>query len=148
MKRPTKTAIFGLLLLGLLSVIEMGPVAFGDFVVAPKGLLARDGISYELKHLNKHLPDTAEAARLIRKDGSAHVFKDKATLSRVERELLESGESLGTVRGWGRYGKHFDEPIGFRIDTSGNKIPLHYGELKLNPKTGLYHIIPRTRPAS
>jgi hypothetical protein len=94
------------------------------------------------------LPDTAEAARLIRKDGSAHVFKDKATLSRVEQELLESGESLGTVRGWERYGKHFDEPIGFRIDASGNKIPLHYGELKLNPNAGLYHIIPRTRPAS
>ncbi|MFH5806531.1 RHS repeat domain-containing protein, partial [Alienimonas sp. DA493] len=115
---------------------------------APRGLLCRQGLSYELKHLNKHLPDTSESARLIRKDGSAHVFKDKATLGRVEQELLRCGDSLGTVRGWERYGKYFNEPIGFRIDAQGNKIPLHYGELKLKAETGCYHVIPRTRPAS
>jgi hypothetical protein len=42
----------------------------------------------------------------------------------------------------------FDEPIGFRIDAQGNKIPLYYGEMKLNPNTGLYHVIPRTGPSS
>ena len=94
--------------------------------VAPNGLMGREGLAYELKHLNKHLPDTPESLRLIQKEGSAHVFNDKAALSQVEQAILEKGESLGTVRGWERYGLRFDEPIGFRIDANGNKIPLYY----------------------
>lgn len=147
-RQATGNRLFLAILFSLIIGTAWRSVAWSNSSVAPKGLLSREGISYELKHLNKHLPDTAESARLIRKEGSALVFKDKATLSRVERELLESGESLGTVRGWERYGKRFDKPIGYRIDAQGNKIPLHYGELKLNPQTGLYHIIPRTGPTS
>jgi hypothetical protein len=117
-------------------------------VHAPNGLMGREGLAYDLKHLNKHLPDTPESLKLIRKEGSAHVFNDKATLSQVEQAILERGESLGTVRGWERYGLRFDDPIGFRIDARGNRVPLHYGEMKLDPKTGTYHVIPRTGPSS
>ena len=115
---------------------------------APRGVVDRQGLNYDLKHLNKHLPDTPEAQRLIRRDGSAHVFKDKETLARVEQAILERGEDLGTVRGWEHWGLKFDDPIGFRIDADGNRIPLFYGELKLNPQTGAYHLVPRTRPAT
>ncbi len=44
-------------------------------------------------------------------------------------------------------GLRFNQPIGYRIDASGNKIPLHYGELKLDPATCRYHVIPRTGPS-
>jgi hypothetical protein len=115
---------------------------------APNGLSGRQGLRYDPKHLNKHLPDTAESAKLIQKEGSAHVFNDEATLRHVEQAILERGEATGSARGWERFGLRFDEPIGYRIDAQGNKIPLYYGELKLDPKTGKYHVTPRTGPAT
>jgi hypothetical protein len=114
---------------------------------APKGLAGREGLSYDAKHLNKHLPDTPESLKLIKKEGAAHVFTDEATLRNVEQAILDRGEYVGTFRNAARYGLHFDKPIGYRIDAQGNKIPLYYGELKLNPKTGKYHVVPRTGPA-
>jgi hypothetical protein len=99
-----------------------------------------------LKHLNKHLPGTTESAKLIQKEGAAHVFTDKATLSQVEAAILERGQSTGAVRGTERFGLRFEDPIGYRISRDGNRIPLHYGELTLKPD-GRYHLIPRTRPA-
>jgi len=112
-----------------------------------KGLTGHTGLSYDTKHLQKHLPDTPEAAKLIKKEGAAHVFNDEATLRRVEAEILARGANTGAVRGAERYGLRFDEPIGYRIDAAGKKIPLHYGELKLDPATGKYHVIPRTGPS-
>lgn len=109
-------------------------------------LSSQVGLAYDLKHLNKHLPGTVESERLLQKDGAAHVFTDKATLSFVEATIFERGESRGVVRGTARYGFLFDRPIGERVAVDGGRIPLHYGEMKLNPD-GRYHIIPRTRPA-
>jgi hypothetical protein len=90
------------------------------------------------------LPDTPQSLRLIEREGAAHVFTDKATLGRVDAAIFERGQYTGTVRGWERYGLQFEEPIGYRIDAAGNQIPLHYGELKFNPQTGGYHLVPRT----
>lgn len=110
---------------------------------AKKGL-SQDELAYQLKHRNKHLPGTAQANKLIRKEGAAHVFIDKATLSQVEKAIFERGQYNGNIRGADRYGVMFDKPIGYRISADGSKVPLHYGEMKV--KDGLYHIIPRTSP--
>jgi hypothetical protein len=99
-----------------------------------------------LKHLNKRLPGTKESAKLIQKEGAAHVFTDKASLSQAEAAILERGQLTGSVRGTERYGLLFEEPIGYRISQDGSRIPLNYAELKLGPD-GRYHIIPRTGPA-
>jgi hypothetical protein len=90
------------------------------------------------------LADTPRSLKLIEREGAAHVFTDKATLGQVDAAIFERGQYSGTVRGWERYGLRFDEPIGYRIDSAGNRIPLHYGELKFNPETGGYHLVPRT----
>ncbi len=111
---------------------------------APPPAVNRDGLSYDTKHLAKHLPDTPQSAKLIKKEGAAHVFTDEATLRRVEEDLLTRGEPTGSVRGADRYGLRYDEPIGYRVDAAGNKLPLHYGEMKLDTATGKYHVIPRT----
>ncbi len=99
-----------------------------------------------MKHLNKHLPGTAESAKLIQKEGAAHVFTDKATLTQVEAAILERGQATVSVRGTERFGLRFEDPIGYRISRDGNRIPLNYGELTLK-HDGRYHLIPRTRPA-
>jgi hypothetical protein len=104
-------------------------------------------LSHETKHLNKHLPDTPQSDKLLRKGENAHVFNDKETLSRVEAEILKNGQYTDTVRGTERYGLRFNEPIGYQIRPDGSKLPLSYGELKLNSETGGYHIIPRTGPS-
>jgi uncharacterized protein (UPF0216 family) len=100
---------------------------------------------YDIRHINKHLPGTTQSEKLIRKEGAAHVFNDKETLEYVEKTILEEGKYIGNVRGAERYGYQFKEPIGYRIDANGNRIPLHYGEMKVS--AGKYHIIPRTRPS-
>ena len=110
------------------------------------GLASKEGLAYDPKHLNKHLSGTRESTDLIRKDGAAHLFHDLATLSRVEAAILDRGEPGGTVRGTERFGLRFDQPIGYRITADGSHLPLHQGELKLNPD-GKYHIIPRTGPS-
>lgn len=92
------------------------------------------------------MPGTKASERLIRKDGAAHVFNDKATLGRVEAAILERGEFTGVVRGTRRYGLRFDDPIGYRVSADGGRVPLHYGELKLG-ESGFYHVIPRTGPS-
>lgn len=92
------------------------------------------------------MPGTKASQRLIRKEGAAHVFTNKATLSKVESAIFERGEFTGKVRGTERYGLRFDKPIGYRVTAEGSKLPLHYGELKLN-ENGLYHVIPRTGPS-
>jgi hypothetical protein len=98
-----------------------------------------------IRHINKHLQGTTQSERLIRKEGAAHVFKDKETLEDVEKTILEEGKYIGNVRGAERYGYQFKEPIGYRIDANGNRIPLHYGEMKMS--AGKYLMIPRTIPS-
>ncbi|MBL4674567.1 MAG: hypothetical protein JKX81_20060 [Arenicella sp.] len=110
---------------------------------AAKGL-SQNGLAFQLKHLNKHLPNTAQSQKLIRKEGAAHVFTDKATLSRVEQAIFQRGQHTGNIRGADRYGLRFDNPIGYRISADGSRIPLHYGEIKVSK--GFYHVIPRTGP--
>ena len=111
------------------------------------GISTREGAAFQLKHLDKHLPGTNASTRLIEKEGSAHIFNDRATLERVENQLFQEGKFTGTIRGSERYGLRFAEPIGQRITEGGATMPLTYGELVLSLKTGMYHVMPRTGPA-
>ncbi len=103
-------------------------------------------LSFEIKHRNKHLPNTPQSNKLLRKGDAAHVFNDPETMSRVEAEILTRGEFLGNVRGTDRFGLRFEEPIGVRIAPDGTSTPLHFGEIKVSPN-GQFHVVPRTRSA-
>jgi len=58
---------------------------------------------------DKHLPDTSQVQRLLRKEGKAHVFNDRATMDSVTQAILESGESSGVEDDddYERYGLYF-----------------------------------------
>ena len=106
--------------------------------------LNRSELCYDTKHTSKHLPGTPESAKLIAKEGAAHVFIDEATLRRVEEDIYTRGDFTGSVRGADRYGLHYEEPIGYRINAAGDAIPLNYGEMKVDSASGKYHVILRT----
>lgn len=98
------------------------------------------------RHILKHLPNTSQVQRLLRRGRSAHVFNDEATMPRVAQAIIERGEYTGIVREYERYGLFFAEPIGYRISPDGLTTPLFYGEVKIDAENR-YHVIPRTRPS-
>jgi hypothetical protein len=102
-------------------------------------------ITQDTRHVAKHLPDTIQMQRLLRKEGVAHVFNDEATMARVTQSIIENGEFTGIIRNHERYGLYFSQPIGYRIVADGSRIPLYYGEIKVTGDK--YHVIPRTRPS-
>lgn len=115
----------------------------------PKGIITkrealRDA-SLDESQVNKHLPDTPQANKLHRKGDAAHVFTDRTTMESVIQAIKERGEYLGQVRGHERWGLQFDKPIGYRIAPDSARVPLNFGELKV--QGGVYHAVPRTRAA-
>jgi hypothetical protein len=99
--------------------------------------------------VDRHLPNTPQVQRLLRREGRAHVFNDLETLKRVTQTIVESGERTGIEDeedDYDRYGLYFPEPIGYIIRADGSQTPLYYGEIKIVKTTGEYHAIPRTRP--
>ncbi|MGB0561224.1 MAG: DUF6972 family protein [Spirulinaceae cyanobacterium] len=103
-------------------------------------------ISLDRRHIAKHLPNTAQSDRLLRRGRSAHVFNDEETLFRVAQAIIFSGIYTGFARGYNRYGLMFTEAIGIRIDPDGSTLSLFYGEIKIDADNN-YHPIPRTRPS-
>jgi hypothetical protein len=81
------------------------------------------GINYpielDLKHIAKHLPNTPQMQRLLKKGLPVHIFKDRETLERVTQAILEKGEFTGKIRKYERYGLYFSDIIGYRIDPDG-----------------------------
>lgn len=108
------------------------------------------GINYlielDTKHLAKHLPNTPQMRRLLRKGLSVHIFKDIETLERVTQAIIERGEYTGKIRKYERYGLYLSDVIGYRIDPDDTQLNLYYGELKIND-SNKYHVIPRTKPS-
>lgn len=96
------------------------------------------------RHIAKHLPDTPQVQRLLKRGRAAHVFNDEATMNRVAQAAIERGDYTGTVRGYERYGLFFAEAIGYRISPDESSIPLFYGEVKIDAQNR-YHVTPRTR---
>jgi hypothetical protein len=103
-------------------------------------------ITLDRRHVAKHLPDTPQSNRLLRRGRSAHLFNDEATLHRVAQAIIETGTHTGFARGYDRYGLLFSDPIGIRIDPDGSTLPLSYGEVKIDADNQ-YHPVPRTRPS-
>ncbi len=107
------------------------------------------GINRDLEpdiwHIAKHLPDTPQMQRLLQQEGAAHVFNNLETLQTVAQAIIDRGEFTGKIRGHERYGLDFPQPIGYRIDREGRRLPLYYGEIKITGDR--YHVIPRTRPS-
>jgi hypothetical protein len=98
---------------------------------------------------DRHLPDTNQVRRLLKKEGKAHVFKDRITMEMVIKSIKERGERTGIEDendDYERYGLYFSEPIGYQIRADGSNLPLYYAEIKIIKGTDLYHVIPRTRP--
>ena len=99
--------------------------------------------------IDRHIPNTRQVQRLLRKEGRAHVFNDLQTLERVTQAIFANGEKTGIEDeedDYERYGLYFPEPIGYIIRTEGSQTPLYYGEIKIVKTTGEYHAIPRTSP--
>jgi hypothetical protein len=103
-------------------------------------------IILDRRHLDKHLPNTLQSNRLLRRGRSAHVFNDEDTLFRVAQAIILGGTHTGFARGYDRYGLMFTEAIGVRIDPDGSTLPLFYGEVKIDADDK-YHPVPRTRPS-
>ena len=99
--------------------------------------------------IDRHLPNTPQVQRLLRREGKAHVFNDLETLERATQAIIVHGERTGIKDeddDYERYGLYFSEPIGYIIRADGSQIPLYYGEIKIVKTTGEYHAIPRTSP--
>lgn len=99
--------------------------------------------------IDRHLPNTPQVQRRLRRDGRAYVFNNLETLQRVTRAIITSGERTGIEDeddDYERYGLYFPEPIGYMIREDGSQAPLYYGEIKIVKTTGRYHAIPRNRP--
>jgi len=99
--------------------------------------------------IDRHLPNTPQVQRLLRREGRAHVFNDRETLERVTQAIIEGGERTGIddeSDDYERYGLYFSSAIGYIIRTDRSKTPLFYGEIKIVKTTGEYHVIPRTSP--
>jgi hypothetical protein len=103
-------------------------------------------ITLDRRHLAKHLPNTPQSNRLLRRGRSAHVFNDEDTLLRVAQAIIVGGTHTGFTRGYDRYGLMFTEAIGIRIAPDGSTLPLFYGEVKIDADDK-YHPVPRTRPS-
>lgn len=99
--------------------------------------------------IDRHLPNTPQVQRLLRREGRAHVFNDRVTLERVTQTIIAEGERTGIddeEDDYERYGLYFPEAIGYIIKANGSQIQLYYGEIKIVKTTGEYHAIPRTSP--
>ncbi len=104
-------------------------------------------IILDSRHIAKHLPNTPQVQRLLKRGRAAHVFNNEATMERVVQAIIKAGELTGVIRGYERYGLFFAEPIGYRISSDdGTKTSLFYGEVKIDAEDR-YHVIPRTRPS-
>lgn len=108
------------------------------------------GIEHEIvldpRHIPKHLPNTPQVQRLLRRGRAVHVFNNEAAMNRVVQAIIVKGEYTGVVREYKRYGLFFTEPIGYRMSPGGLITPLFYGEVKIDAENR-YHVIPRTRPS-
>ena len=99
--------------------------------------------------IDRHLPNTPQVKRLLRREGRAHVFNNRETLERVTQAIIAEGERTGVKDeedDYERYGLYFSEAIGYIIKADGSQVPLYYGEIKIVKTTGEYHAIPHTSP--
>lgn len=51
------------------------------------------------RYIQKHLPDTPEVKKLLRRGRAVHIFNDLETMERVAQAIIEKGEFTGTFEG-------------------------------------------------
>jgi len=66
-------------------------------------------------------------------------------MNKVTETIMNRGVYMGRIRGHLRFSHRFEKTIGYRIDRTGNRIPLYCAEMKI--RGDKYHVIPRTRPS-
>ena len=99
--------------------------------------------------IDRHLLNTPQVQRLLKREGRAYIFSDREILEKVIQAIILDGERTGIndeSDDYERYGLYFAEPIGYIIKVDGSQTPLYYGEIKVLKATGEYHAIPRTSP--
>jgi hypothetical protein len=77
--------------------------------------------------IDKHLPNTLQVQKLLRRESRAHIFSDLATLEKVIQAIILGGERTGIDNeddDYERYGLYFAEPIGYIIRVDGSQTPL------------------------
>ncbi|NER83200.1 MAG: hypothetical protein F6K42_27345 [Leptolyngbya sp. SIO1D8] len=101
-------------------------------------------IILDRRHLAKHLPNTPQRELLLQRLGAGE--DTPLQVAKLSSWQVLTGTHTVFFRGYDRYGSMFTEAIGVRIDPNGSKIPLFYGEVKIDADNK-YHPIPRTRPS-
>lgn len=68
--------------------------------------------------IDRHLPNTAQVQRLLRKEGRTHIFNNRETLERITQSIIVGGEQTGVddeEDAYDRYGLYSSEAIGYII---------------------------------
>jgi hypothetical protein len=102
--------------------------------------------------ISRHTIRGQQVQRDLARGREAHIFNEGVDLAALEQRVWEQGRSMGQVgqgqRGtWQRFIWESPSPIGRRIQNGRSDVPLRFVEIKYNPSTGLYHLVPRARPA-
>lgn len=58
-------------------------------------------LTLDSRHLAKHLPNTPQTQKPLEREGSVHLFRDRATLETIAEAILQNSEFTGTIRGHG-----------------------------------------------
>jgi hypothetical protein len=143
---------------GALHRTRPAPAASGKIEgLQAEGRAVTKAIRDDAKIARAHKITGSEAQRALRKGDGAHVFDETADLAALESKVWTEGQHVGRLPGgsqrgeWDRFQWHSPTPIGRRVQQAKPDLPLSWVEIKgkLN-KAGdwIYHLVPRTGPAS
>jgi hypothetical protein len=103
----------------------------------------------------KHSTTGKEVVKNLAKGKEAHVFDDGVDLDALERRVWAGGSFQGQVgRGprakFDRFCWRSPTPIGRRVQPGRPDLPLYWVEIKgkIVGDEWVYHLVPRSRPAS
>jgi hypothetical protein len=109
----------------------------------------------EVYTTSKHTRSGKQVLKDLAKGKSAHVFDDGVDLKALEEKVWREGTYQGQVRNghramYDRFVWRSPMPIGRRIQTGRSEFPLYWVEIKgkIDQNMWVYHLAPRTRPAS
>ena len=99
----------------------------------------------KLSLIEKHLPGTPKSLKVLKTDGSTHVFNDRGTMDDVTKQLMDKGQYRGFSDGFHRFELEFPNSIGKRHSANGTTQDLKFAELKIR-EDGHFHVVPRNSP--
>jgi RHS repeat-associated protein len=95
--------------------------------------------------IEKHLPGTPKSLKVLKTDGSTHVFNDRGTMDDVTKQLMDKGQYRGFSDKFHRFELEFPNSIGKRHGSDGITQDLKFAELKIR-EDGQFHVVPRNSP--